>query len=60
MSLYTAISTRLGSTMMRRISEGELRYKSDRIRVLVMTDLPEPVVPAIKRWRMSARSAITG
>ena len=28
--------------------------------VLMATDLPEPVVPAISRWGIRARSAITG
>ena len=46
--------------MINRHSSGDSLYKSDRIIVLIATDLPEPVVPAISRWGILARLAITG
>ena len=46
--------------MMTRQSSGRSRYISERIIVLIATDLPEPVVPAISRCGMRARSTITG
>ena len=39
---------------------GGSRYSSDRIMALIATDLPEPVVPAISRCGMRARSTTTG
>ena len=38
---------------------GELRYRSDEIKVFVITDLPEPVVPAIRRCGILPKSATT-
>src|SRR3546814_10318968 len=46
--------------MMKRQRSGGIRYSSDRIMVLTATDLPEPVVPAISRCGMRARSTATG
>ena len=46
--------------MIMRQSSGVSRYISERIIVLIATDLPEPVVPAISRCGMRARSTITG
>src|ERR1041384_8168524 len=46
--------------MMNLQRSGGIRYKIDRIIVLMPTDLPEPVVPAISRCGMRARSAMTG
>ena len=46
--------------MITRQSSGVSRYISERIIVLIATDLPEPVVPAISRCGMRARSTITG
>ena len=41
-------------------SSGEALYKRLIIKVLIQTDLPEPVAPAIKRCGIFAISAITG
>ena len=46
--------------MMKRHSAGLNRYSRLRMKVLIPTDLPEPVVPAISRCGMRARSAMTG
>ena len=35
-------------------------YKSDKIIVLIQTDLPEPVVPAINKWGIDAKSPTIG
>ncbi|MNT80832.1 hypothetical protein D3C72_2203540 [compost metagenome] len=40
--------------------EASALYSRDRIMALIPTDLPEPVVPAISRWGILARSATTG
>jgi arginine decarboxylase len=41
-------------------SSGDSRNSSDMIMALMPTDLPEPVVPAIRRCGMRARSTMTG
>src|ERR1700730_8896318 len=46
--------------MMSRHWFGLSRYNRLKIMVLMATDLPEPVVPAINRCGMRARSTITG
>ena len=46
--------------MINRHWSGVSRYSSDRIIVLIATDFPEPVVPAISRWGILARLATTG
>src|SRR5713226_7815488 len=45
--------------MISRHCSGRSRYSRLRIMVLMATDLPEPVVPAIKRCGIRARSTIT-
>ena len=47
MSLYRVSSTRFGSTIMKRSCSGELRKSRDTTSEWIVTDLPEPVVPAI-------------
>ncbi len=46
--------------MISRHCSGLSRYTKLRIIVLIATDLPEPVVPAINRCGMRVRSTITG
>ena len=46
--------------MISRHWSGVSRYSRLRIMVLMATDLPEPVVPAISRCGMRARSTMTG
>src|SRR3989344_6030595 len=55
--LYKDSSTRLGSTKMRLSSEGELRKKGEARNAWMDQDLPDPVDPAIKTWRILAMSA---
>ena len=55
--LYTPSSTTFGSIMRKRTSSGVLLYSMLMIMELMQTDLPEPVVPAISRWGIFARSA---
>ena len=59
MPLYTLSSTTLGSTMISFTSSGCALYKILMIRVLIHTDLPEPVAPAISIWGILAISATT-
>src|SRR5688500_6894618 len=60
MSLNGAISTTLGSTRISFTMSGRWRYITDMMIVLMHTDLPEPVVPAIRQWGMAARSVMSG
>ena len=46
--------------MMKRHSLGAKRNSSERMKVLMPTDLPDPVVPAISKCGIRARSAMTG
>ena len=46
--------------MIRRTCSGVALYSRLRIMVLIATDLPEPVVPAISACGIFARSATTG
>ena len=39
---------------------GVCLYRRERIIVFIHTDLPDPVVPAINRWGIEARSPIIG
>ena len=50
MSLNGAISTTFGSTRISFTMSGRCRYMIDMMIVLMQTDLPEPVVPAIRQW----------
>ena len=59
MPLYTLSSTTFGSTMISFTSSGCALYKILMIRVLIHTDLPEPVAPAISIWGILAISATT-
>ncbi len=45
--------------MIRRTCSGCVLYRMLRTIALIATDLPEPVVPAISRCGMRARSATT-
>jgi hypothetical protein len=56
--LYTLSSTNFGSTIKKRRVRGVCRYTRLVMIVFTQTDLPEPVVPAISRWGILARSAI--
>ena len=60
MSLNGAISTTFGSTRISFTMSGRCRYMIDMMIVLMQTDLPEPVVPAIRQWGIAARSAMSG
>ena len=39
-------------------SSGVARYIIEQMIVLIQTDLPEPVVPAIRRWGIFAKSSV--
>ena len=56
--LYTLNSTTFGSIIISFTSFGSALYKILIINVLIQTDLPEPVAPAIKRCGIFAISAI--
>ena len=58
--LYCDSSTFLGSIRIIFTSSGRLVIKIDRIIAFRQTDLPVPVLPAISRWGMSARSNTMG
>ena len=45
--------------MISRHWSGRRRYTSERIMVLMATDLPEPVVPAINKCGMRDKSTMT-
>ena len=60
MSLNGAISTTFGSTRISFTMSGRCRYMIDMMIVLMQTDLPEPVVPAIRQWGIAARSVMSG
>ena len=49
----------MGSIKINLQSSGLSLYKSETIIVLMQTDLPEPVVPAINKWGIDERSPIT-
>jgi hypothetical protein len=46
--------------MMKRTSSGVALKRRLMIIELTLTDFPEPVVPAMRRWGMRARSAAKG
>ena len=50
MSLNGAISTTFGSNRTSFTMSGRCVYMIDMMIVLMQTDLPEPVVPAIRQW----------
>ncbi len=52
-------STTFGSTMISFTSSGCALYKMLMIKVLMQTDLPEPVAPAISMWGILAMSDTT-
>ena len=56
MPLYGLNSTRFGSIMINRTSDGVARIKIDIIIAFMLTDLPEPVVPPMSKWGIFARS----
>ncbi len=60
MPSYTDSSSIFGSIMIRRTCSAVALYSRLRIIALIATDLPEPVVPAISRCGMRARSATIG
>ena len=60
MPSYIESSSIFGSIRISRHWSGDRRYSSDRIIALTPTDLPDPVVPAIIRCGMRARSAKIG
>ena len=60
MSSYADSSVIFGSTMIIRTSAGDCRKRSERIIVLRPTDLPEPVVPAMRRCGIRWRSTQYG
>ena len=45
--------------MIRRTSSGVALYSRETIKLLVQTDLPEPVVPAMSMWGSRAMSPTT-
>ena len=53
-------STFLGSIMMMRTWSGVARSRIELMKQLMQPLLPEPVVPAMSRWTIFARSASTG
>ena len=55
-SLYTLSSNIFGSMRIKRKSFGENLYKILANKVLIKTDLPEPVVPATKRCGVLLKS----
>ncbi len=57
MPLYSASSTTLGSIRISLTSSGLALYKKLMMMLLTQTDLPLPVLPAIKRWGIRQRSA---
>ena len=59
-SLNGAISTTLGSIRISRTMSGRCVYMIDMMIVLMQTDLPDPVVPAIRQCGMSHRSVMSG
>ena len=46
--------------MRKRTSSGEARSSMETIIEFTATDLPDPVVPAMSRWGIFARSAMYG
>ena len=60
MPSYIESSSIFGSIRINRHWSGDIRYNSDRIIALTPTDFPDPVVPAIIRCGMRARSAKIG
>ena len=60
MPSYTDSSSIFGSIMIIRTCSGVALYTRLSTIALMPTDLPEPVVPAISRCGMRARSATTG
>ena len=50
----------MGSIRINLHLSGECLYKRDRIIVLMQTDFPEPVVPAINKWGIDDRSPVIG
>ena len=59
-ALYCCSSTTLGSIMTKRSWSGVKRKRREAMMVLMQTDFPEPVLPAIRTWGISARSAMMG
>ena len=57
--MYTDNSTTLGSTIISLTSLGLALYNILVIKVLIQTDLPEPVEPAIKTWGILPISVTT-
>ena len=56
MPLYTESSTTFGSIMIMRTSSGLYLKRRDMMSVLMQTDLPEPVAPAMSRCGIFAMS----
>src|SRR6267142_4202664 len=57
---YTESSSIFGSIMIIRTCSGVDLYKRLKTMALIPTDLPDPVVPAINKCGMRARSATMG
>src|SRR3989344_8774153 len=53
--LYKVNSTRFGSIIINLKSSGPFLYKREAIIECMVTDFPEPVVPATKQWGIFAR-----
>src|ERR1700688_3574313 len=60
MPSYTESSSIFGSIMIIRTCSGVALYKRLKTMALIPTDLPDPVVPAINKCGMRARSATMG
>ncbi len=60
MSSYIPSSRRFGSIMIRRTSSGVARYRMLVSMLLIATDLPVPVDPAMSRCGIVARSVTYG
>src|SRR3990172_8242659 len=58
--LYPVSSTRLGSTIMIFNSWGLVRKSKEAIKAFIHTDLPEPVLPAMRTWGILLISATIG